>query len=125
MYKAGKVFSCIPYEPFSHIYLETQPDMLGRINEGTEFGINTQSNNDLPDGISRSGHKTNNMKNNISLAHRLCQEIAEAAYKDVPELEKVMPKKYSKILGVSLRQTQEQIHEEPNLHSGKLSIKYR
>lgn len=55
-------------------------------------------------------------------AQELCREIAESAYKEVPELEKVMPKKNSKILSVPVprlnRDTREPKEEIMNLNTG-------
>lgn len=52
---------------------------------------------------------------------RLFRSTAEMVYKETPELEKIMPKKSSKILNSAIqRSTKETKTEEPAIFTGKL-----
>lgn len=55
-------------------------------------------------------------------AQLLCQSIAESAYKEAPELEKLMPKKTSKILNSGLhKQMKEPKIDKQHLNTGNYS----
>ena len=78
--------------------LSLEIDSICNIDQQTGFnsGLNNLIENDMQ-------YTYDNVDGSGMTAQMLCQQIAESWYKEVPELEKVMPKKNSKILNSGLQ----------------------
>lgn len=75
--------------------------------------------NDRSSGMNAYGYTLDMVDGSGMTAQLLCQSIAESAYKEAPELEKLMPKKTSKILNSGLhKQTKEPKIQGQHLNTG-------
>ncbi len=107
MEQVGILSYISPTKEFTQYYLESQPGFSGNFDDPTQTELKYTV--DMVDG---SG----------TTAKMLFQAIAEAAYKEAPELEKSMPKKHSKILNSGVqRKVHSPKHEEMNLKTGNFS----